>query len=397
MKLVDRYILRAIATPLLLALGVAGMLLMIEQMLRLFDFVLAQQGPVSVVWRMLANLVPHYMGLALPLGTFLGIMLAFRKLSLSSELDALSSSGASFGRLMRPIYMMVVVLMAVDFMLVSYVEPLARYKYQQIRFDVTSGALGIKIPAGEFVDISDRVTIRLGSINTETRTAEDVFLERRNRAGGTTTITARSGAISTTPEISTLLMKLEDGRQIIVDPLGDRIQSLDFDTFDLEVALPAIDVFRERGGDEREATFNEIVSFLQRETPASSPLYFEYEAGLHWRMIHPLTFLIMPILAIAMGVTGRRRSSSLRPVFGIAILIVYHEVLEEWGKVVASEGQLSPYISMWGVIGVFAAVSVILYQGSIDKARTAKVMARRKQGTVRLAAADTAPQSGGAQ
>lgn len=397
MNLVDRYILRAIATPLLLALGVAAMLLMIEQMLRLFDFVLAQQGPVSVVWRMLANLVPHYMGLALPLGTFLGIMLAFRKLSLSSELDALSSSGASFGRLMRPIYMLVAVLMAVDFMLVSYVEPLARYKYQQIRFDVTSGALGIKIPAGEFVDISDRVTIRLGSINTETRTAEDIFLERRNRAGGTTTITARSGAISTTPEISTLLMKLEDGRQIIVDPLGDRIQSLDFDTFDLEVALPAIDVFRERGGDEREATFNEIVSFLQRETPASSPLYFEYEAGLHWRMIHPLTFLVMPILAIAMGVTGRRRSSSLRPVFGIAILIVYHEVLEEWGKVVASEGQLSPYISMWGVIGLFAAISVILYQGSIDKARTAKVMARRKQDTVRLAAADTAPQPGGAQ
>ncbi len=298
---------------------------------------------------------------------------------------------------MRPIYMLVAVLMAVDFMLVSYVEPLARYKYQQIRFDVTSGALGIKIPAGEFVDISDRVTIRLGSINTETRTAEDIFLERRNRAGGTTTITARSGAISTTPEISTLLMKLENGRQIIVDPLGDRIQSLDFDTFDLEVALPAIDVFRERGGDEREATFNEIISFLQRETPASSPLYFEYEAGLHWRMIHPLTFLVMPILAIAMGVTGRRRSSSLRPVFGIAILIVYHEVLEEWGKVVASEGQLSPYISMWGVIGLFAAVSVILYQGSIDKARTAKVMARRKQETVRLAAADAASQPGGAQ
>ncbi len=398
MNLLDRYILRAVATPLLLALGVAAMLLMIEQMLRLFDFVLAEQGPVDVVWRMLANLVPHYLGLALPLGTFLGIMLAFRNLSMSSELDALSSSGASFGRLMRPVYVLVVFLMAIDFLLVSYVEPLARYKYQQIRFDVTSGALGIKIPAGEFVDISDRVTIRLGSINTETRTAQDIFLERRNLAGGTTTITAKSGAISTTPEISSLLMKLEQGRQVIVDPLGDRIQALNFDTFDLEVDLPAIGVFRERGGDEREATFNEIISFLQRETPGSSPLYYEYNAGLHWRVIHPLTFLVMPILAIAMGVTGRRRASSLQPVIGVAILIVYHEVLEEWGKVVASEGQLSPYISMWGVIAAFAVVSVVLYQGSIDKARTAKVMARRKQETVRLAAANkpASPQPGGA-
>ena len=97
MHLIDRYILRAVATPLILALCVAGMLLMMEQMLRLFDFVLAEQGPVDVVWRMLANLVPHYLGLALPLGAFLGVMLAFRNLSMSSELDALSSSGASFG------------------------------------------------------------------------------------------------------------------------------------------------------------------------------------------------------------------------------------------------------------------------------------------------------------
>ena len=111
--------------PLLLALGVAAMLLLLEKMLRLFDFVLTEQGPVDVVWQMLANLMPHYFGLALPLGTFLGVMLAFRNLSLSSELDALSSSGASFVRLLRPVYALVLVLMAFDFLLVSYIQPLA--------------------------------------------------------------------------------------------------------------------------------------------------------------------------------------------------------------------------------------------------------------------------------
>ncbi len=389
MNLIDRYILRNVATPLLLALGIAGMLLLLEHMLRLFDFVLAEQGPVDVVWRMLANLVPHYMGLALPLGTFMGIMLAFRNLSLSSELDALSASGASFVRLLRPVYMLVLVLIVLDFLLVSYIQPYSSYKYRQIRFNVTSGALGIKIPAGEFVDISDRVTIRLGAINKETRDAENIFLERRNRDGGRTTITARYGSISTTPDIRSLLLKLEQGRQVIIDPLGERIQALNFDSFDLEIDLPAIGVFRERGGDEREATFGEIISLLRRESPATSPLYADYRAGLHWRVLHPLSFLVMPILAIAMGVTGRRRSSSIKPVLGVAILIIYHETLDEWGKVVAGEGELSPYISMWGVFAAFAAISVLLYRGSLDKARTATVMSRRKTETVRLAGADT--------
>lgn len=102
MGLLDRYILRSVATPLTLALCTAAALLLIEHMLRLFDFVLAEQGPVDVVWRMLANLVPHYLSLALPLGAFLGVLLAFRNLSMSSELDAMKSSGASFGRLLRP-------------------------------------------------------------------------------------------------------------------------------------------------------------------------------------------------------------------------------------------------------------------------------------------------------
>lgn len=395
MNLVDRYILRAVITPLLLALGVAAMLLLLERMLRLFDFVLAEQGPVSVVWRMLANLAPHYFGLALPLGTFLGVMLAFRNLSLSSELDALSSSGVSFVRLLRPVYMLMLFLMGFDFLLISYIQPYARYEYSQIEFDITSGALGVKIPAGEFIDISDNVTIRLGVINKETRDAQDIFLERRGRDGGKTTITARYGAISTTPDIRTLLLKLKQGRQVIIDPRGEHIQALNFDSFDLQIDLPAIGVFRPRGGDEREATFGEMLKFLRSDEAVGTPLYNEYRAGFHWRIIHMLTFLVMPILAIALGVTGRRRASSVKPVVGVAIMIVYHEVVEEWGMVVASSGALSPYISMWGVFAIFLGLSVFLYRGSIEQARAAKVMDRRQQEPLRLAAAE-APAATGA-
>lgn len=387
MGLIDRYILRSIATPLILALIVAGMLLLIEHMLRLFDFVLAEQGPIDVVWKLLANLVPHYFGLALPLGTFLGIMLAFRNLSLSSELDALSSSGASFGRMLRPIYGLVIILMILDFLLVSYIQPFARYKYAQTRFNVASGALGIKIPAGEFVDISDELTIRLGTVNSETRDAEDIFLEQRNKKGAKTTITARYGAISTTPDITTLLLKLRDGRQIFVSPQGDRVQTLNFDNLDLSIALPAIGVFRERGDNEREATLNEIIRLLNTPSQKGTPLYNNFRAGFHWRIIHPLTFMILPILAVAMGVTGRRRISSLKPVIGVAMLIVYHEVLEEWGKTVVSQGQFSPYVAMWGIFALFTVASFYLYSGAIDQARTARLMARREAPAVRVVTA----------
>ncbi len=384
MGLLDRYILRSVATPLALALCVAAMLLLVEHMLRLFDFVLAEQGPVDVVWRMLANLVPHYLSLALPLGAFLGVLLAFRTLSMSSELDAMNSSGASVTRLMRPVFAMLLFLAAFDFFLVGYIKPYARYEYDKIRFDVTSGAFGIKIPQGEFIDITDDVTIRLGTVDAIAKEAKDIFLEMREPNGRRTVITAERGGIATTPEITRLLLRLSKGRQLFIDNDGARVRTLDFDSFDLEIDLPAIAGFRARGGDADEATFTEIVRLLARPDAKSSPLYQPYRAQFHWTILHPLTFLILPILGVSMGVTGRRKASNLKPVAGVAILIVYHETLEEWGLVNAALGNLSPYISMWGLFALFIAVSVFLYRGSIDRARAVRVMARRDEGPIRL-------------
>lgn len=388
MGLLDRYILRTVLTPLALALAVAAMLLMIEQMLRLFDFVLAEQGPVDVVWRMLANLVPHYLSLALPLGAFLGVMLAFRNLSMSSELDAMNSSGASIARLLRPVFALLFVLAAFDFLLVGYIKPYARYEYDKIRFDVTSGALGIKIPQGEFVDITDKATIRLGSVDAATRQAQDIFLELLEDDGRRTIITAASGGISTTPDISSLLLRMGKGRQLFIDAAGERTQSLDFESFDLEVALPAIARFRARGVGSQadEASFSEILTRVNDTSVRGAADWYAYRGQLHWTILHPLTFLVLPILAVAMGVSGRRQASNLKPIAGVAILIVYHELLEEWGLVTASLGQLSPYISMWGLLALFIGVSVWLYRGSIDRARSAKVMARGEDDTVRLPA-----------
>lgn len=386
MGLIDRYILRAVLTPLVLALCVAGMLLLLEQMLRLFDFVLAEQGPVDVVWRMLANLVPHYLGLALPLGVFLGIMLAFRGLALSSELDALSSSGISFARLLRPVYALVIILLILDFLLVAYVQPYGRYQYKQIRYDVTSGAFGIRIQSGEFIDLSDDVTLRLGSINRETRVARDIFLERINDDGGRETISAKQGALSASPDLTVLKMDLMNGRNVLLSPEGKEIQALNFESFDLTLELPATSVFRGRGIDAEEAFFGELTQTLKNGKAADPQKYNQFRAAFHWRIMQPLTFLILPILAVGMGVTGRRRSSNVKPILGIIILIAFHEIIQEWGQVMVADGRSSPYATIWIPFILFGILSFYIYASAIDQARRARFMSRMQTKPIRLAA-----------
>src|SRR5687767_1440725 len=123
LNLIDRYMSRSIAVPLLGTLLLAAMLLVLDKMLRLFDFVVNAGGPVSVVWRMLANLLPEYLSLGIPIGLMLGILLAFRKLALSSELDALKGLGVGYGRPLRVTFLYAVPLAALNLFIVGYLEP----------------------------------------------------------------------------------------------------------------------------------------------------------------------------------------------------------------------------------------------------------------------------------
>src|SRR6188768_3168692 len=114
MNSIDRYMARLIAVPLISTLIISAMLLVLDRMLRLFDFVATEGGPVSVVWRMLANLLPEYLGLGIPIGLMLGILLAFRKLALSSELDILRGVGLSYTRLLKVPYLFTIVLAVIN-------------------------------------------------------------------------------------------------------------------------------------------------------------------------------------------------------------------------------------------------------------------------------------------
>ena len=171
----DRYILRLVLVPMFGVFALAASLLMLEKMLRLMEFVSTEGGPVSVVFRMLVNLIPEYAGLAIPLGLMLGILLAFRKLAVSSELDVMRAVGLSYTRLLRVPYMIALVLLVINFLIVGFWQPLARYSYEELDFELRSGALGASIQVGEFTQLEDRVALRIEESRDEGRSLIGIF------------------------------------------------------------------------------------------------------------------------------------------------------------------------------------------------------------------------------
>src|SRR3954452_23811054 len=216
--LIDRYLARSIATPLIGTLILAAMLLVLDKMLKLFQYVVDAGGPVSVVWRMLANLLPEYLSLGIPIGLMLGILLAFRKLALSSELDAMRGIGIGYGRLLRVPYAYAIPLALINLGIVGYLQPFTEYRYEALRFDLNSGALGAAVKVGEFNRLGKRLTLRIERSEHKGTQLQGIFVQSEDNKGMSVAATAEHGRFLATDDPNKILFRLTKGRLVQNSP-----------------------------------------------------------------------------------------------------------------------------------------------------------------------------------
>ena len=355
----DRYLAKLIALPLFSTLVIAAMLLVLEKMLRLFDFVAAEGGPVSVVWRMLANLIPEYLSLGIPIGLLLGILLAFRQLALSSELDVFRAVGQGYGRLLRVPYLFAVALMLVNLALVGFIQPLSRYYYEELRFELRSGALGASIKVGEFTNLGNRMTLRIEESQDNGTKLSGMFVRADNKKGQTVSVTAKNGQFLATDDPDTIILRLTDGVLVHDAPNYKKPRILSFRNHDLPINLPNIESFRSRGGKNLEYTIPELVRV---GSDAKRPVTERNEtrSNFHFRMVEVVMMLLMPLLAVALAVTPKRSTSALGVFLSIVMIVTYHKV-NEYGEDIGSLGLVDPIIALWLPFCVFAALIIWMY------------------------------------
>ena len=361
---IDRYILKQVSMPLLTTLGLAALLLILEKMLRLFDFVVNQGGPANVVFKMLANMTPHYMGLALPIGLLLGVLIAFRKISLSSEYDAITTAGIGLPRIMRPLLMLSLLLAIINTILVGWIQPHSIYTYRTLVFDLRSGALGASIRVGEFVEIGDDITLLVEESREHGAELRGIFMERKDDHGSIA-VTAERGGFFATEDDQTILLRLFNGVIVDLNNKQNKPHVLSFDRQDLKITLPSREDFRQRGGEEREMTLSEL--WTERNNPAnSSSDRAAFNGNFHWRIMHSLSFFILPFLAVPMGLTNKRTGRGTGIVIGLALLIIYNEFME--GMETAVQNGASPYLTIWLLFTAFASLSFFFFRIAAFKA-----------------------------
>ncbi len=392
MQAIDRYLLRQIVPTIAVILFIAAVILCMERLMRLLDIAVGNGVSTLVVFQMLFYLIPYYIGLALPVALFLGVLLAFRKLSSQSELDAVHSSGIGMARFIRSAVVLAVVMTGINFLLSGYIQPYTRYLFRAVEFNITSGVIEQGIGEGVFMSLPNGYTLRVEQSRGAGRELYGVFAHKQEDDGHIVTLTAKRGELMSTAMDGTVSLRLYEGNRSDWNPETKGATTLAFDVFDWPLNLTDLVRFRARGGDQRELTLLELMrgyrinllagrgaSNVATANPAADLPPEEIvapsavAAEFHFRLVFTLSMLFLPILAAPLGIMTHRASRSFGLIFGLLVLVSYHKVLEFTAAYASATGAPAG-ILLWTDFALFIVATFYLFYITDRKAGTPPVL-----------------------
>ena len=351
MTIVDRYVLKQVSRPLTVALIVGLLMLLAERFVRILDLTLGKKGSLSLVFEMLSYLAPHYLGLAIPGAIFVGLLFGFNQLSRNAEIDAFLAAGVSLHRLARPVIILSIITALLAVYIFGWLQPYTRYAYRALKHAVQNVDVFYLAEEGVFMTTGKRTFI-LDRLDRRNQRFQRIFLFTNYRADGSETVTARSGF---------LVRQQGDPRPLLVLENGHRLRVFGWPFTAPANALPKFETslfnhaetvigkersarFRPRGGNARELTMTELLAGLNK--PQRPYKLRQIRAELHKRLVSILTLPLLPFLAIPFAVGQRRKQRAYRFALALAILIFYHEAIQQ-GSIAVKTGILNVWVGIW--------------------------------------------------
>lgn len=350
-KIIDRYVLRLVLTPMLATLVISLTLLLAERMLGFLDLTLGKKNSFTAVFKMLAYLAPNYLGLAVPIAIFLGVLFGFNRFSKSHEIEAFHASGVNFPRLFRPVMLLVFVLMLCNLVAVGWLQPYGRYSYRSVVYTLTNVDAYELAQEGIFMKSGTRTFI-VDHLDQSNNSFRNLFMFDDNGESGSETLTASTGTLLAETETVGTVLRLKASTRLRLNqpPSPDNAKALALpllvqsNGLDLPLESVVGGAFRPRGSDERELNMWELF-WRQNQPPENTPKS-RMISELHNRLLKILAIPMFAIVALPFALVQPRRADAYRLGLAVLVLVIMVAIIEQT-SVAATISGTSPWLVMW--------------------------------------------------
>jgi LPS export ABC transporter permease LptG/LPS export ABC transporter permease LptF len=362
LRILDRYLLREVMTPFLLALLLLTFALEIPPIINQGEDLIAKGASWGIVARVLATLIPQALGITIPMALLVGILIALGRLAADREIVALEACGVSLGRLLRPLLFLALLATAATTYVMIVALPAANQAFREITFKLLMSRAESDLKPRVFFDDFPNLVLYVREVAPGLGWT-DVVVADNSQPDDPQLYLAKKGRLVLDEGKRTVQMVLEDGNRH-----GVRLREPD--KYELAkfaqtvISINPDSVFPREGPSKglTEMTIPELQALMaerQREN------LYPHNEIMAWQKKYsiPAACLAFMLIALGMGVSNRRDGRLASFVLGIGVVFVYW-VLMYISEAVA-KAELLPrwfaWLAMWVpniVVGLWGIVLI---------------------------------------
>lgn len=350
-------VFRYLSREVLLTLSAVSAVLLVFIMSGRFIKYLAQAASGAldpgVLFMIMGFRLPGFLQVILPLGLFLGILMAYGRLYLESEMTVLAATGMSQQRLlaitMGPAALVGLVVAWLSFSLApqgaAQFSQLINQQDAMTEFDTLVPGRFQALRDGTRItytkELSDDRSQLTGVFISEKRMSSD-----KSKDNGITVLVAEKGHQEVQPNGSRFLI-LENGYRYDGNPGAADYRVIKYDTYG--TALPKPEISEE---------------VTDREAIPTSELFGNRTARsvaeLQWRISLPLSVFIVTLMAIPLSRVNPRQGRYLKLLPAILLYMSYLAILISVRSSL-EKGKLPLSLGMWWVHAIYLAIGLVLF------------------------------------
>ena len=361
-SIINRYIIAEMIPTFLLTLGFFIFVFLMIEMLKLTKLIVNYNVSVLTVMQLLAFAMPFYFIYVVPMSIMMTILLTFLRLSSDNEIIALKTGGVSIYRLLPPVLIFCCFGALFTMVMTIYGMPWGRTSIKEHMIKIISSNVDIGIKERTFNDTIKGVMLYVNKIDLKNRSLIDLFVEDKRNKEIVTTIIAPKGILLSEQDGKILRLRLFDGMINQVSIENRTANSIQFETYDmqldLENAAAAISSHKHRW----EMTFEELKNYIKQSTEKTTQ-YYKALMELHLKFSIPAACFALGLLAMPLGIYSRYGKKSYGLILGLFFFLIYYLLLSV-GLVFGENGALPPFIGMWFSNVVMASIGVYLLVGA---------------------------------
>ena len=164
MTLIQRYLFRQIGRPVAAACAALAGIGILSQSLDQLEIIVERGQSVWVMLKLTLLAVPQLLAVILPIGLFVGALIALTRLQREQELTAVFASGVTRWSAIRPAVRLAAIVAFATLIITTIVQPWAQRTVRAEAFAIRSDIAALLVEEGEFVEGPDGLTVYVQQI-----------------------------------------------------------------------------------------------------------------------------------------------------------------------------------------------------------------------------------------